>query len=153
MGVCEQCTPCTVHEKSQKFRLKKLKKKKATEMQNVLLGNAKRASQTHTKCMFGSKLKSQLILLFSLFLVAKMAKYHIFWKVLAKKHCFGNKWQTTTFSRTWVLETWVPHQFCYVALLSWICAIKKNYVVLQHGKLEYHATQYSSIPSSGTFYK
>ena len=38
----------------------------------------------------------------------KMAKYHIFWKFLAKKHYFGNKWQNTTFSRTWV-----PHQFCH----------------------------------------
>ena len=82
-------------------------------MQNVHLGNAKRASQTHIKCMFGSKLKSQLILLFNLYLVAKMAKYHIFWKVLAKKHCFGNKWQTTTFSRTRVSETRIPHQFCH----------------------------------------
>ena len=40
-----------------------------------------------------------------------------------------------------------------VALLSWICAIKKNYVVFELGKLEYHATQYSSIPSSSTFKK
>ena len=40
-----------------------------------------------------------------------MAKYHIFWKFLAKKHCFENKWQSTTFSRTQVLETQVPHQF------------------------------------------
>ena len=43
---------------------------------------------------------------------AKMAKYHIFWKFLAKKHCFGNKWQSTTFSRTRVSETRLPHQFC-----------------------------------------
>ena len=28
--------------------------------------------------------------------------------------------------------------FATVALLSWICAIKKNYVVLELGKLEYH---------------
>ena len=40
-----------------------------------------------------------------------------------------------------------------MALLSWICAIKKNYVVFELGKLEYHATQYSSIPSSSTFKK
>ena len=40
-----------------------------------------------------------------------MAKYHIFWKFLAKKHYFENKWQSTTFSRTRVLETRVPHQF------------------------------------------
>ena len=31
--------------------------------------------------------------------------------------------------------------------------IKKNYVVLELGKVEYHATQYLSIPSSNTFYK
>ena len=41
-----------------------------------------------------------------------MAKYHIFWKFLAKKHCFGNKWQSTTFFRTRVSETRVPHQLC-----------------------------------------
>ena len=41
--------------------------------------------------------------------------------------------------------------FATVALLSWICAIKKNYAVLELGKLEYHATQYSSIPGSSTF--
>ena len=28
---------------------------------------------------------------------AKMAKYHIFWKILAKKHCFGNIWQSPLF--------------------------------------------------------
>ena len=42
-----------------------------------------------------------------------MAKYHIFWKFLAKKHCFRNKWQSTTFSRTRVSETRVPYQFCH----------------------------------------
>ena len=42
--------------------------------------------------------------------------------------------------------------FATVALLSWICAIKKNYAVLELGKLEYHATQYSSIPSSSIFF-
>ena len=45
--------------------------------------------------------------------LAKMAKYHIFQKFLAKKHYFGNKWQTTTFSRTRVSKTQVPHQFCH----------------------------------------
>ena len=42
-----------------------------------------------------------------------MAKYHIFWKFLEKKHCFGNKWQSTTFSKTRVAETQVHHQFCH----------------------------------------
>ena len=41
--------------------------------------------------------------------------------------------------------------FAIVALLSWICAIKKNYAVLELGKLEYHATQ--SIPGSSTLKK
>ena len=50
---------------------------------------------------------------YKMFYLAKMAKYHIFWKFLAKKHCFGNKWQSTTFSRTRVSETRVPHQFCH----------------------------------------
>ena len=44
---------------------------------------------------------------------AKMVKYHIFWKFLAKKHCFGNKCPSTTFSRTRVSKTQVPHQFCH----------------------------------------
>ena len=43
--------------------------------------------------------------------------------------------------------------FAIVALLSWTCVIKKNYAVLELGKLEYHATQYSSIPSSSTPFK
>ena len=83
-----------------------------------------------------------------------MAKYHIFWKFLAKTHCFGNKWQSTTFSKTRVSETQVHHQFCHrgTAELEFV-QIKKNYVVLKLGKLEYHATQYSSIPGSSTFYK
>ena len=44
---------------------------------------------------------------------AKMAKYHIFWKFLAQKHCFGIKWQSITFLRPQVSETRVPHQFCH----------------------------------------
>ena len=50
------------------------------------------------------------------------------------------------------LELVLLISFATVALLSWICAIKKNYAVLGLGKLEYHATQYSSIPGSSTFY-
>ena len=46
-------------------------------------------------------------------MTAKMAKYHLFWKFLAKKYCFGNKWETTTFSRTRVSETRASHQFCH----------------------------------------
>ena len=65
-------------------------------------------------------------------LMAKMAHYHNFWKFLARKYCFGNKQQSTTFSKTRV-----PYQFSTVALLSWICAIKKNFAVLEPGRLEY----------------
>ena len=36
----------------------------------------------------------------------------------------------------WKLEFLIS--FATVALLSWICAIKKNYAVLELGKLEYH---------------
>ena len=58
------------------------------------------------------------------------------------------------FSRTRVLETRVPHQFCHrgIAELEFV-RLKKNYVVLKLGKLEYHATQYLSILGSSTFYK
>ena len=62
-----------------------------------------------------------------------MAKYHFF--------------------RTRVSETRVPHQFCHCGTAELECAIKKNYVVLELGKLEYYATQYSSIPGLSTFYK
>ena len=84
---------------------------------------------------------------------AKMARYHIFWKFLAQKHCFGIKWQSTTFLRTQVSETRVPHQFCHrgMAELEFV-RFKKNYVVLELGKLKYHATQYSSILGSSTFF-
>ena len=86
-----------------------------------------------------------------------MAKYHYFQKFVAKTHCFGTKeGNTTLISRTRVsesrvpngtrvYETRVPHQFCH--------RIKKNNVVLEFGKLEFHATQYSSILGSSTFYK
>ena len=52
---------------------------------------------------------SRLFSLEILVLRAKMTKYHNFGKFLAKKHCLGNKWQSTTFSRTRVSETQVPH--------------------------------------------
>ena len=70
--------------------------------------------------------------------MAKMAIYHLFWKFLAKKHCFGNKWQTTTFPELEFQKLEFLISSTTVALLSWTCAIKKNYVVLELGKLEYH---------------
>ena len=82
-----------------------------------------------------------------------MAKYQLFWNFLAKKHCLGNKWQTTTFSRTRVSETRVLHKFCHRGIAELEFVQLKNYVVLELGKLEYHTTQYLSIPSSSTFYK
>ena len=42
--------------------------------------------------------------------------------------------------------------FATVALLSQICVIKKNYAVLELSKLEYLATQYSSISGSSKFF-
>ena len=84
---------------------------------------------------------------------AKMTQYHNFWKFLAKKYYFGNKWQSITFSRTRFQKLKFLISFATVVLLSWICAIKKNYAVLELGKLEYHATQYSSIPALSTFKK
>ena len=47
-----------------------------------------------------------------------MAKYHIFWKFLAKKHYFGNKFQSTTFFKTRGSETRVPHQFCHHGIVE-----------------------------------
>ena len=98
---------------------------------------------------------------------AQMAKYHIFWKFLTKKHCFRNKWQSTTFSRTRVSKTRIPHQFCHPGTVElefvrlkeimWYSSlanpstmqhstqipfiknkkIKKFYTVLKFGKLNY----------------
>ena len=77
-----------------------------------------------------------------------MTKYHIFWKFLAKKHCFRNKWQSTTFSRARVSETRVPHQFyhCGTAKLEFV-RLKKimwysslvNSSTMQHSTRVYQA--------------
>ena len=89
----------------------------------------------------------------------KMAKYHLFWKFLAKTYCFGNKWQTTTFSRTRVSETRVPHQFCHCG------TVELEFVLLKkiHNTRVYQARvpfinkmqkilflRYSSLPNSST---
>ena len=81
-------------------------------------------------------------------LKAKMAKYHNFWKFLVKKHCFGNKWQSITFSRTRISETRVPHLFCHrgIAELEFV-RLKKimwysslvNSSTMQHNTLLYQA--------------
>ena len=56
---------------------------------------------------------------------------------------FGNFWQKNIISEInskipLFLELEFLISFATVALLSWICAIKKNFVVLELGKLEYH---------------
>ena len=75
---------------------------------------------------------------------AKMTKYHIFWKFLAKKHYFENKWQSTTFSRTRVAETWVPYQFYHhgTAELEFV-RLKKImwYLSLVNSSTMQHSTQ------------
>ena len=37
----------------------------------------------------------------------------MFLEIFSKNTIFGNKWQSTTFSRTRVSETRVPHQLCH----------------------------------------
>ena len=99
---------------------------------------------------------------------AKMIKYHIFWKFLAKKHCFGNKCPSTTFSRTRVSKTQVPHQFCHCGTaelefvrlkkIMWYSSLVNSHT-MQHSTRVYQArvpfkkkkiTQYSSLINLGT---
>ena len=98
---------------------------------------------------------------------AKTAKYHIFWKFLAKKHCFGNKWESTTFPRTLV-----PHQFCHCGTaelefvrlkkIMWYSSLVDS-STMQHNTRIYQARvpfinkmqkilflRYSSLPNSST---
>ena len=72
-------------------------------------------------------------LITKLYLYGQNGPISQFLEIFVRKHYFGNKQQSITFSRTRV-----PHQFSIVALLSWIYAIKKIFVVLELGKLEYH---------------
>ena len=67
-----------------------------------------------------------------------MAKYHNFQKNLATKHCFGNKWESTTFSGTRVSETRVPHQFRH-----------RGTVELEFGRLK-KIMWYSSLVNSSS---
>ena len=62
-----------------------------------------------------------------------MAKYHNFWKFLEK-----NTVSEINSKVLFFLELEFLINFATVALLSWICAIKKNFAVLELGKLEYH---------------
>ena len=71
---------------------------------------------------------------------AKMGKYHNFWKFLAKKHCFEINGKEPLFLELEFQKLEFLISFATMALLSWICAIKKNYAILEFGKLEYHAT-------------
>ena len=83
---------------------------------------------------------------------AKMAKYYNFQNFVVKKIVSELYREIPLFM---VLE-FLKLEFLEVLSL-WHCsdgnwAIKKNYVVLERGKLEYHATQYSSIPGSSTIF-
>ena len=69
-----------------------------------------------------------------------MAKYHNFWKFLAKKTVSEINGKVSLFLELEFKKIEFLISFATVALLSWICAIKKNYAVLELGKLEYHAT-------------
>ena len=73
-----------------------------------------------------------------------MAKYHIFWKFLEKNTVSEINDKVPLFLELEFQKLEFLISSATVALLSWICAIKKNYAVLELGKLEYHATQYSS---------
>ena len=69
-----------------------------------------------------------------------MAKYHLFWKFLAKKkNCSEINGKLPLFPELEFQKLEFLISSATVALLSWICAIKKNYVVLELGKLEYHS--------------
>ena len=82
-----------------------------------------------------------------------MAKYHNFWKFLAKNTVSEINGKVPLFLELEFQKLEFLISFATVAPLSWICVIKKNYAVLEFGKLEYHATQYSSIPGSSTLKK
>ena len=73
-----------------------------------------------------------------------MAKYHIFWKFLEKNTVWEINDKVPLFLELEFQKLEFLISSATVVLLSWICAIKKNYAVLELGKLEYHATQYSS---------
>ena len=86
-----------------------------------------------------------------------MGSYHIcmmgengqippFSKICSKKTLFRNL--SGKYHKLEFLEV-LPPWHCWGG--NW--AIKKNNMVLELRILEYHATQYSSIPSSSTFYK
>ena len=67
-----------------------------------------------------------------------MATYHNFWKFLAKKHFSEINSKVPLFLELKFQKLEFLISFATVALLSWICAIKKNFAVLELGKLEYH---------------
>ena len=70
-------------------------------------------------------------------LAVKMVKYHQFLKVLAKKHCFGIKWGSTTFSGTRANQTQVPYFLFHRGTMTWTAGIKKLGLVLELHGLEY----------------
>ena len=71
-------------------------------------------------------------------LPAKMATYHNIWKFLAKNTVSEINSKVPLFLELEFQKLEFLISFATVALLSWICAIKKNFAVLELGKLEYH---------------
>ena len=69
-----------------------------------------------------------------------MVKYHNFWEFLAKNTVSEINGKVPLFLELEFQKLEFLISFATVAPLSWICAIKKNYAVLEFGKLEYHAT-------------
>ena len=67
-----------------------------------------------------------------------MAKYHNFWKFLEKNTVSEINSKVLFFLELEFQKLEFLINFATVALLSWICAIKKNFAVLELGKLEYH---------------
>ena len=57
------------------------------------------------------------------YFLAKLTKYHIFLKFLAKKHCFRNKWRSITILELEFQKLKFLISFAIVALLSWKLAI------------------------------
>ena len=73
-------------------------------------------------------------------------KLALFRKYLVMYHFFSTRVsQNRVLNSTQVQWTWVPKESPVWHCWPGICAIKKNNVVLEFTKLEFHATQYSSI--------
>ena len=67
-----------------------------------------------------------------------MAQYHNVWKFLARNTVSEINSKVPLFLELEFQKLEFLISFATMALLSWICAIKKNFVVLELGKLKYH---------------